>query len=762
MFKFFSQKSANNSRDSQDSHESTPKIPKNKDSQDLHAKNALDSQDSQDLRNFYRVDSPKPTNHANPTNPTYTHFIVLAFVLTAIYGAIYAIMRIFMVRSNIEGANLFSAEFMQMFIMGARFDMRAICIFTALVVILGYMMSLCQAVGARERERESSAAHTIYANLATFIHKFTLILTALCAFIVAFSAFVNFYYFATYHTKIDAFIFGLKDDETGIILGIIFNDYPLVRVILASVIFSVVCYKIAKFILGVNLTRFTHFLSLTRFTKLPRFVRIAFILVANLLLLGVIFLGIRGSVGTFPLKENEANFSTNQFLNHIAINPIMAFVWALGNYQNQDRFAPINPQDLHNLERELFPIFAHNPQQSIKNPPHIVAVLMESFGNNALTLLDSPNCDLLGNFRAHFEAGKTPHKNQRDFTFNAFLSAQNGTMASFAGLFFISPSATISVSSVKKRKIALTPFDIYKKAGYEVIFITSGSGSWYNLDDYITMLGAYKVFDRNALIQIYPQSANFVEYSVPDEYAFKLALEILKNAKKPTFIAMLTISNHPPYGLPSHFTPPKCDIEPLREYFSNDKIAKNKEAVKSFAYASSAFGDFVSAIKADSRLKDSTIIAGSGDHKLRDLKASANLVLDFSVPLYMYIPPRYTQDFKARGFGFRADTIGSHKDIFPTIYALSLNNYDFLSLGGRNLFDKNADSRYNFAINGALWIDEFGIYPNSAKIGYKYELKNGEFVMSGESFEISQEKAQFMERYNALNRAQVNYRIFRE
>ena len=38
---------------------------------------------------------------------------------------------------------------------------------------------------------------------------------------------MNFYYFATYHTKIDAFIFGLKDDETATILGIIFNDYPL-------------------------------------------------------------------------------------------------------------------------------------------------------------------------------------------------------------------------------------------------------------------------------------------------------------------------------------------------------------------------------------------------------------------------------------------------------------------------------------------------------------------------------------------------------
>lgn len=579
--------------------------------------------------------------------------------------------------------------------------------------------------------------------------------------LVALSAFVNFYYFATYHTKIDAFIFGLKDDETATILGIIFNDYPLVRVILASVIFSFVCHKIAKIILGANLNaNLARFKCFFKFAKFPRFARFTLIFTANLLLLGVIFLGIRGSVGTFPLREDEAHFSTNPLLNHIAPNPLLALEWAYGNYQRQDKFAPINPQDLKDLQTELFPIFAHNPQQSIKNPPHIVAVLMESFGNNALTLLDSKDCDLLGSFRTHFEAGKMPHKNQRDFTFSAFLSAQNGTAASFAELFFNSPSATISASSVKNRHIALTPFEVYKSAGYEVIFITSGNGSWYNLDGYITMLGADRVLDKNVLTRLYPQSAEFErDYGVPDEYAFKLVLEVLKDAKKPTFIAMLTTSNHPPYGLPSHFTTLKCDIEPLREYFSNDKIAKNREAVNAFAYSSSAFGDFVSAIKADSTLKDLTIIAESGDHKLRDLKASQNLALEHSVPLYVYIPPRYTRDFKARGFGFRRDTIGSHKDIFPTLYALSLNGYDFLTLGGRNLFDLHADSRYNFAMNGALWIDKDGIYPSGANVGYKYKLKNGEFVMSGESFDISQERARFMERYNALNRAQINYRV---
>lgn len=542
------------------------------------------------------------------------------------------------------------------------------------------------------------------------------------------------------------------------ILGIIYNDYPLIRVILASLIFSVICYKIADLILRVDFGRFVPF----KFVALHRYMRFMLILMVNLMLLAIIFVGIRGSVGTFPLREDETHFSANPLLNHIATNPIIAFIWAYQSYQRQDKFAPINLHDLRNLESQLFPIFVHNPQKVIKKSPNIVVVLMESFGSNALEL-DSKECDLLGSFREHFEAGWQNVPNQSDFTFRAFLSATNGTAGSFAGLFFNSPSATISVSSIKNRYLALTPFDVYKRAGYEVIFITSGNRSWHNLGDYILMLGADRVLDKNILIQKYPQSTKFEsDYGVPDEYAFKLALEVLQNATKPTFIAMITTSNHPPYSLPTHFTPPNCDIDSLHTYF-RDGTSKDKmrSTLNLFAYSSSAFGDFVGAVK-NSSLKDTTIIAGSGDHKLRDLMAFDNIVLNFSVPFYLYVPMHYTRDFKARGLNFKREALGSHKDIFPTLYALSLNDYNFLTLGGRNLFDANVPIKYNFALNDGLWIDSEGIYPYGTKIGYKYTIKNGKIVPNGESFELSQDKAKFMERYNALNWAQINYRIFEQ
>ncbi len=97
------------------------------------------------FHNTRHIDSP------NPVNPSYKNYIALAFVLTAIYGAIYAIMRVCMVRDNISGANLFSADFAPMFIMGARLDLRAICVFAALIVILGYVASAIQRVNMANR-----------------------------------------------------------------------------------------------------------------------------------------------------------------------------------------------------------------------------------------------------------------------------------------------------------------------------------------------------------------------------------------------------------------------------------------------------------------------------------------------------------------------------------------------------------------------------------------------------------------------------------
>ena len=107
-------------------------------------------------------------------NPNYKNFITLVFVQSAIFVVVYGIMRVFMVRSNIDGANFLSSDFASMFIMGARLDMRVVCIFTALVVLLGYATSLFSALAGhlnatRERERERVARRAQFMRISLYL-----------------------------------------------------------------------------------------------------------------------------------------------------------------------------------------------------------------------------------------------------------------------------------------------------------------------------------------------------------------------------------------------------------------------------------------------------------------------------------------------------------------------------------------------------------------------------------------------------------------
>lgn len=66
-------------------------------------------------------------------------------------------------------------------------------------------------------------------------------------FVFMVAAIVNFYYFRTYGSKIDIFIFGLKDDDTLAVLSIMWQDYPVVLGILASLLCGIITLFVIRF-----------------------------------------------------------------------------------------------------------------------------------------------------------------------------------------------------------------------------------------------------------------------------------------------------------------------------------------------------------------------------------------------------------------------------------------------------------------------------------------------------------------------------------
>lgn len=690
----------------------------------------------------------------NPQNPSTTlsappppnrkylfslDYVLSIFALYFISLAVFGISRLCMQLSFVS-AEVGLSDKLNLYKYGFLYDTRVICIalfvYLALVYVLKPFKHLCQKPHILLR------ASSVYAFVLGFV----------CASF----AIVNFYYYEMYKTKIDIFIFGLKDDNTKEILGIIFRDYPVgvlaLCILLIAIFYAFVNSRILRKI-NMPLVRFRTFA------------------VANLALICVLFIGARGSFGSFPLGEKDSAISTFASINALNPNPILAFAWAFSQYRaDSDYFIADREafeREFLSLQKEIFTIQRTSPKSDTNSKalpkPHIIINLMESFGSGALSFdyafmqdlwqnleqnaqdntqtiqqnqqarktPKNPRLDLLGSLREHFlsarvfektSKNKTQQDFRQDFVFWRFFSSNTGTAPSFFDLYFLSPTINLSTGKMKKHKLAHTPLDTLEQNGYEVVFITSSSGSWVNITEYLKNQGI-KVYDASFLGAKYQDADKHKNsFGINDEYIYKCIMEILQSASKPMAIFTLTTSNHPPFITPSEFdevNAPNITAQ-VQERFN--KKAKPKKVLGSFLYSNNAFGEFLRTLKKSSVGKN-TVVFATGDHHLRDLRAFPPRynALNFAVPLYVYMPKQVQDSLKSAGRAIYYDPlrVGSHKDIFVSIFELFLENAEYISLGGKNMLGSKND-KYEFGINAGIWASDEGIYYNGKLFRWRY------------------------------------------
>ncbi len=563
-----------------------------------------------------------------------------------------------------------SEDLRRMWLTGLFFDLRIAIVSLAPLLLLGFAMA------AHER-------------MWLWLRRFTPYCVGLIAFVVAAAAICNFYYYQTYHTHFDIFIFGLAEDDTVAVLGNMWEDYPLVKVFLATLVIAVIPFWLSRRALQRPVAH-------GGWTT-PVF---AGFLLVNLLLF---FVMARGSVGVFPLRRSNAQVSDLVVLNKLAPNALVAIGWAFADHSKDARIEPVTYAEGVELRKatSLHDLDGHTAanQWLAENPPHVFMALLESFGSNMLAFDEAGKCDLLGSLRPHFG---------EDFVFRRFVPEGNGTAPSMAAIWFLSPVANVSHSSVQSIRLDFTPFAVYKKAGYRLVFIYSGNQMWRNLVNYMPVQGIDELYDENYLISRYPEAATAkTAWGVPDEYGFRLAEELLANASQPLFISMLTMTNHPPYLAPPHYRPLPVE-SPAFAARSEEGAKEQLNMLSTFQYAANAFGNFVTRVK-QSSLGEKTLIAGTGDHQMRRIKAVCpqEQVLNWAVPFYLYVPPQILAN---TSYKYEPERVGAHKDVFPTLYHFSLSNITYRALGGRNMLAPEDDEMRAFGNNASVFIDEGGSY----------------------------------------------------
>jgi phosphoglycerol transferase MdoB-like AlkP superfamily enzyme len=345
---------------------------------------------------------------------------------------------------------------------------------------------------------------------------------------------------------------------------------------------------------------------------------------------------------------------------------------------------------------------------------------MESFGSY-WNHKHSSKFNLLGSLEDHFAQG---------LLFKNFLPAENGTIGSVVSIAtsqVIRPGARfLSESEFMRTPLQSAGHLPYKEAGYETHFVYGGKLGWRDLGRYLSTQKYDNLWGADEIKEAMPELNNISsedlgnEWGIFDEYLYAFIEEQLRISTKPQFFLVLTTTNHPPFEYPSTYNPLKIDL--TTEFLSQLTISLDmaKKRFTGLQYANQKMGDFLTRIK-NSGLKNKTVVALTGDHSYWVAKG-VGLEEEFkryAVPFFISLPERL------RPKQSNLNNFGSHEDIFPTLYHLTLSEAKYIKLGESLISEEGLaiNSSGVAASSEGVWHHDTGWLWNEAKPG---ELKASE------------------------------------
>lgn len=163
-------------------------------------------------------------------------------------------------------------------------------------------------------------------------------------------------------------------------------------------------------------------------------------------------------------------------------------------------------------------------------------------------------------------------------------------------------------------------------------------------------------------------------------------------------ILALSTNNHPPYNVPNDYEKKSLVFtDEIKNHLTGD-FDLAKQRFYSYQYAVNSVGNFLTKFKKTQFAKN-TIVVVTADNNTIDgiMEYDDNQLFNSkNIPLYFYLPNTLKEKLN-----IDINVAGSHKDIFPTLYNLTLDNIDYLAIGS-NLFD-NTQRKYGF--NGSMIIN---------------------------------------------------------
>ena len=367
--------------------------------------------------------------------------------------------------------------------------------------------------------------------------------------------------------------------------------------------------------------------------------------------------GIRGRRGYNPIKVSEAYYCDDSFLNQLGINPSFNLLTSvLDDLRKENRELHLMPYaEAISYARASLGIQGKADSNYVLRR-RVVSAISPRRHNVVVILMESMSASFLKTFGQPDELTPTLDSLYRcslAFTncYSAGIHTNHGLTASlysFPALMF----RNLMKGTVTPHREGIPT--ILRREGYHNMFFMTHEAQYDNMKAFFSTNGYDDIYSQ----ENYPRDSVVNSFGVGDHFEMDFALGKINAAARrhnPFLATILTISNHPPYKVPTWFH------------------ARSKEAEKQIVeYADWSIGQFLKAAQREPWYRN-TVFVIYADHGKMVGKTDGELPVSYNhIPLLIFGP-----DVKPQLY----DGLAQQVDIVPTVLGLLGLSYDYDGFG---------------------------------------------------------------------------------
>lgn len=391
--------------------------------------------------------------------------------------------------------------------------------------------------------------------------------------------------------------------------------------------------------------------------------------IADILLFAPLFLAIRGGLSESTMNVGHAYFSSDQFLNHSAVNPGFSLLSSFSKTSDYSQwYEYFDEQQRAELFDGLYSVSDSTTEKLLSDVrPNVLFMVLEGFGGPIVHDIEVTPClhSLIGQGVYFSNCYASSYRTDR-----GMVCIMNG----HPGL----PVTSIMKLPNKSATLPSIPGKLVEQ-GYKADFMYGGDVNFTNMRSWLFSCGFSKVTSD---VDFTIQERHTNAWGVNDDITMRRLLDNLTSRTDSLWMTgYLSLSSHEPFEVPYH------RLEDPRE--------------NSFAYSDSCLGAFVDSLR-NTPVWDNLLLVIMPDHGIRNSTTSSTYAPDmYHMPLLLLggavLQPRVI------------DTFMSQSDIAATLLAqMGIDHSDFLF--SRNVL--SSDYTYPFAFytfsNGFGFLDSTG------------------------------------------------------